>query len=329
MMVMDKQYLLEVKNINKKFYSKGHSVQAVSNLNFNLERGETLSIVGESGCGKSTTGRIILRLIEADSGEIRFKGKNIRELTKKELRKIRPSMQIIFQDPYDSLNPRMNVNKLLAEPIKTNKLLSKEEVQLECERLIKSVGLDIGDLKKYPHEFSGGQRQRIGIARAIATKPDLIVCDEPVSALDLLVQAQILNLLKEIQLKYGFSYIFISHNLSVVKYMSDRIAIMYLGEIVELGKTAEIFESPQHPYTKLLLNSILKIEPNKILNVEYEYDFSDELKNDDNGCKFFKRCPFADEKCLDLKIEYVKISETHYVACKQYYKMSGRKDIAI
>lgn len=313
---MENENLLEVKNLSKKFISKGHSVQAVSNLSFNLKKGETFSIVGESGCGKTTTGRMILRLVEADTGEILFKGINIRNLSKKQLREIRPSMQIVFQDPYGSLNPRMNVNKLISEPIKTNKSLSREKVQLECERLIQSVGLDIGDLKKYPHEFSGGQRQRIGIARAIASKPDLIICDEPVSALDLLVQAQVLNLLKDIQKKHGFTYIFISHNLSVVKYMSDRIAIMYLGEIVELGKADEIFEFPLHPYTKLLLNSILKIESKKSLDEKYDYSSNEKLDNN-NCCKFSNRCPFVDEQCISLKPKFEKISDTHFVACRK------------
>lgn len=314
---MENEYLLEVKNLNKKFISKGHSVQAVSNLNFNLKKGETFSIVGESGCGKTTTGRMILRLVEADTGEVLFKGKNIIKLSKKQLREIRPSMQIVFQDPYGSLNPKMNVHKLISEPIKTNKSISREKVQLECETLIKSVGLDIADLKKYPHEFSGGQRQRIGIARAIASKPDLIICDEPVSALDLLVQAQMLNLLKDIQKKYGFTYIFISHNLSVVKYMSDRIAIMYLGEIVEIGKTDEIFEYPLHPYTKLLLNSILKIESKNSLDEKYDYSSNEQLENNSNCCKFSNRCPFVDEKCISSKPEFEKISDTHYVACRK------------
>jgi oligopeptide/dipeptide ABC transporter ATP-binding protein len=322
---MDNEYLLEVKNISKKFVSKDHTIPAVRNVSFNLKKGEIISIVGESGCGKTTTGRIILRLIEADTGEIRFKGKNIRTMSKRTLRAIRPSMQIIFQDPYGSLNPRMNVRKLLAEAIMTDKSLSKQGVQQECERLITSVGLDIDDLKKYPHEFSGGQRQRIGIARAIATKPDLIICDEPVSALDLLVQAQILNLLKKLQVDYGYSYIFISHNLSVVKHVSDRIAIMYLGQIVEVGKTDEIFESPYHPYTKLLLDSILQIEPNSNLDLEYECFSAGERENDEDLCGFYNRCPLGDENCRNIDNEYERITETHYVACRKTQHNELRK----
>ncbi|SCY23856.1 ABC transporter ATP-binding protein [Alkaliphilus peptidifermentans] len=322
---MDNEYLLEVKNISKKFTSKDHTIPAVRNVNFNLKNGEIFSIVGESGCGKTTTGRIILRLIEADTGEIWFKGKNIRTMSKRTLKGIRPSMQIIFQDPYSSLNPRMNVRKLLSESIMTDKGLSKQEVQQECERLITSVGLEVDDLNKYPHEFSGGQRQRIGIARAIATKPDLIICDEPVSALDLLVQAQILNLLKKLQVDYGYSYIFISHNLSVVKHVSDRIAIMYLGQIVEVGKTDEIFESPHHPYTKLLLDSILKIEPNSNLDLDYECFGGGEMENDEDLCSFYNRCPFGDENCRNFENEYERITETHYVACKKtHHNESGK-----
>lgn len=317
---MSNKYLLEVKNIGKTFKSKGRTIEAVGNLSFCLKKGETLSIVGESGCGKSTTGRMILRLIEADKGEIWFKGKNIRTLNAKEIRKIRPSMQIVFQDPYGSLNPRMTVRKLLSEPIKTDSSLSKEQVEIECKRLLKSVEMEMEDLDRYPHEFSGGQRQRIGIARAIATKPDLVVCDEPVSALDLLVQAQMLNLLKDVQKKFDFSYIFISHDLSVVKHMSDRIAIMYLGDIVEIGTTGEIFETPQHPYTKLLLNSVLKIDSNKGLVANYDYYNNERLENNNNCCKFSNCCPHMDEKCILSKMSLEKISETHYVACRKYGK---------
>ncbi|QSX05864.1 ATP-binding cassette domain-containing protein [Sedimentibacter sp. zth1] len=318
---MESRYLLEVKNISKKFTSNGRSVKAVDNISFEVYKGETFAIVGESGCGKSTTGRLILRLIDSDSGKIYFKGKNIVNMSKKDFRKIRPSMQIVFQDPYASLNPRMTVGKLIAEPVKINKKLDKLAVKQECERLIQSVGLEINDLKKYPHEFSGGQRQRIGIARAIATKPDLVVCDEPVSALDLLVQAQMLNLLKNIQKEFQFSYIFISHNLSVVKHMSDRIAVMYFGQIVEIGKTQEIFETPLHPYTRLLLNSALNIKPNNdIYNenenvIEYNNDrFSDDI----NCCKYINNCAYATEECLNLNNNLYKVSDTHYVSCRQY-----------
>lgn len=312
---MDNKYLLEVKNIGKAFKSKGHTVQAVDNLSFNLKRGETLSIVGESGCGKSTTGRMILRLIEADTGEIWFKGRNIRTLNSRELRKLRPSMQIIFQDPFSSLNPRMTVRKLLSEPIKTDSSLNKSQIRIECEKLIKSVELEIGDLDKYPHQFSGGQRQRIGIARAIATKPDLIICDEPVSALDLLVQAQMLNLLKDIQRKHGFSYVFISHDLSVVKHMSDRIAIMYLGEIVEIGNVDEIFESPRHPYTKLLLSSVLKIDSKNEFIEKDDYCNGEQLDSNNSCCKFSKYCSNMDEICTKSSMMLSQISETHFVAC--------------
>ncbi|CBH20216.1 oligopeptide transporter subunit; ATP-binding component of ABC superfamily [Acetoanaerobium sticklandii] len=315
---MNNEYLLEVKNISKKFSSDKNTNPAVKNLNFSLKKGEVFSIVGESGCGKTTTGRIILRLIEADSGEIWFKGKEIRTISKKELKNLRPSMQIIFQDPYGSLNPRMNVKKLLYEAISSDKDLSKEELKKKTESLVKSVGLSVDDLKKYPHEFSGGQRQRIGIARAIATEPDLIVCDEPVSALDLLVQAQILNLLKKMQKDNQYSYIFISHDLSVVKHMSDRVAIMYLGQIVEVGTNQEIFDTPIHPYTKLLLDSVLNLEANCSFDLNTEYQDINMSDYDENSCCFYHRCPYKDSNCNNYKNEYQKITNTHYVACKKY-----------
>lgn len=251
-------YLLRVEKINKSFKVNGHKKHAVKDLSFNLKKGETLAIVGESGCGKSTTGKMILKLLEADSGDIWFKGHNLRTISKKTMKSLRNQIQIVFQDPYGSLNPRMTVYKLLTEALSSN--TKPKHIQAEVEALITTVGLSVEDLEKYPHMFSGGQRQRICLARAIASKPELIVCDEPVSALDLLVQAQILNLLKDIQDKYGFSYIFISHDLSVVRHMSDRVAIMYEGEIVEMNNKREIFENPQHAYTKLLLSSVLTIE---------------------------------------------------------------------
>jgi ABC-type oligopeptide transport system ATPase subunit len=253
-------YILEVKNICKTFKTEGKENKAVDHVSFNVKKGETLAIVGESGCGKSTTGRMLLRLLEPDSGEILFKGKNLCDLNKRDMRRIRPEIQIVFQDPYGALNPRMKVRELLEEAILSNPSTMKSQVTTLCHELIESVEMKIEDLEKYPHEFSGGQRQRLVIARAIATKPDIIVCDEPVSALDLLVQAQILNLLKDLQKKLHLSYVFISHDLSVVKHMSDRIAIMHTGKIVEMGTKNEIFQSPSQHYTKMLLESILPIK---------------------------------------------------------------------
>lgn len=261
--------ILEVRNLNKTFKSNGRVVWAVKDVSFYIKKGETLAIVGESGCGKSTTGRMLLKLLDADKGQIIFKGEDISKLSKRSFRKLRPYIQIVFQNPYGSLNSRMTIRELLYEALEADKKIKAKDINLECENLIKSVELKISDLDKYPHQFSGGQRQRIGIARAIASKPDLIVCDEPVSALDLLVQAQMLNLLKNIQKKYGFAYLFISHDLSVVKYMSDRIAIMKDGEIIESGSKEEIFFSPKEEYTNLLLDSVLRIGPKERLR-EYK-----------------------------------------------------------
>ncbi len=258
--MMKSEYILEVRNISKTFKAEGRVTKAVDDVSFNLQKGETLAIVGESGCGKSTTGRMLLRLLEPDCGEIWFKGKNLCTLSKVNMRRVRPEIQIVFQDPYGALNPRMRVRELLEEAILSNPNVSKSDVTKRCNDLIESVEMKEEDLNKYPHEFSGGQRQRLVIARAIATNPDIIICDEPVSALDLLVQAQILNLLKDLQKKLQLSYVFISHDLSVVKHMSDRIAIMHTGRIVEMGTKDEIFKSPKQHYTKMLLESILPIK---------------------------------------------------------------------
>lgn len=253
--VHKKAPLLEIKNICKSFVSKHSVIKAVDRVSFTIERGETYALVGESGCGKTTTGRLILRLLDADKGDILFDGASISTLTKRQLRKIRHNIQIIFQNPYGSLNPRMKISALLAEAI-SSRAEKPVSIWAEAEKLLQSVGLKQEHLDKFPHEFSGGQRQRICIARAIATNPKLIICDEPVSALDLLVQAQILSLLQNLQKEYGFSYLFISHDLSVVRYMSDKIGVMCNGKIIEEGTRDEIFKNPQHSYTKLLFASL-------------------------------------------------------------------------
>lgn len=292
----EREVVLEVKDLVKEFRSKNRSVKAVDGVSFYLKKGETLALVGESGCGKTTTGRAVIKLVKPDGGEIQFKGQNIGEMSKKQFRPLCPRLQMIFQDPYGSLNPRMKIRKLLEEAAVYG-VKPGESLEKTVEELIKSVGLTADDLDRYPHEFSGGQRQRICIARAIATRPDIIICDEPVSALDLLVQAQILKLLKELQKKYGFAYIFISHNLSVVRYMSDRIAVMCMGRIVEEGTTEEIFNDPRHDYTKLLLNSVLDTEGRE--NSERE----------NYGDKYYE----AAASVSGRSNKRIELSETHYV----------------
>ncbi|WP_055078988.1 ATP-binding cassette domain-containing protein [Lagierella massiliensis] len=296
--MLDNQIILKTEHLNKEFVSKKQRTKAVNNLSFQLRRGETYGLVGESGCGKTTTGRLIIKLLQADSGKIFFNNIDISDMSTKEFRKMRSSIQMIFQDPFASLNPRMKIRKLLEEAVASRKHI-EEKVEDIIEELIISVGLDVKDLDKYPHEFSGGQRQRIVIARAIATQPELIICDEPVSALDLLVQGQILKLLKDLQKKYNFTYIFISHNLSVVRYMSDRIAVMCMGKIVEEGTTEEIFANPSHIYTKLLLESIPTInEGNE--GREYEKSYYDNKYNE------------AIENVRLKSDKRIYLSETHY-----------------
>lgn len=315
---MKREHILEVKNLTKTFKSSGRMVEAVSDVSFSLAKGETLAIVGESGCGKTTTGRMVMQLTQADKGEICFNGQDLNKLSKKELRPIRPSMQIIFQDPFGALNPRMTVYQLLSEAIQVNGVLPKIELKAKCEKLLKSVELQVADLDKYPHEFSGGQRQRLVIARAIATKPQMVVCDEPVSALDLLVQAQILNLLKNVQKELGYSCLFISHDLSVVKHMSDRIAIMYFGKIVEIGTTEEIFKAPGHPYTKLLLSSMLSLDREMVLTKSDEAWDQIASNNNSDSCKFSEKCSQKDKDCVYFDRNLRQISETHYVACEKW-----------
>lgn len=302
---MEMRPLLSVQNIKKTFPIKGGllgktiaNVQAVSGVSFEIARGETLGLVGESGCGKSTLGRCILRLIEPTSGKIVFDGQDVMALSSGELRRLRKRIQIIFQDPYSSLNPRMTVEQILAEPIDVHRLCSsKEEKRRRIAELLDQCGLRREAIDRYPHEFSGGQRQRICIARALAVKPDFIVCDEPVSALDVSIQAQIINLLQDLQKELGLTYLFIAHDLKVVEHISSRVAVMYLGRIVELGRSEELYQSPKHPYTKALLSAIPGINPDRRgKRARLSADPPSPLQPP-SGCHFHPRCPVAEEKC--------------------------------
>jgi len=307
--------ILEVKNLTKYFKTKRGMLHAVDDISFKLERGKTLGLVGESGCGKSTTGRTILRLIEPTSGEIIFEGKDINKLNNRELRHARKDMQLIFQDPYSSLDPRKTVNQLISEPIVTNKILkTKAEVEERVAELMATVGLAPRLFNSYPHELDGGRRQRIGIARALAMEPKFIICDEPVSALDVSIQAQILNLLKELQGELGLSFIFITHDLSVVNHFSDEIAVMYLGKIVEKAPSEELFANPMHPYTKALLSAIpipeLGAQKERIL-IKGEISSPIEPGNE---CRFYKRCNYACDRCRELPA-LEEVAPNHFVAC--------------
>lgn len=307
--------ILEVKNLTKYFKTKRGMLHAVDGINFTLQRGKTLGLVGESGCGKSTTGRVILRLIEPTSGEIIFEGKDIKKLNHSQLRHARKDMQLIFQDPYSSLDPRKTVSQIISEPIIASKLLkSRKDIDARVAELMSTVGLAARLFNTYPHELDGGRRQRIGIARALAMEPKFIICDEPVSALDVSIQAQILNLLKELQGEFNLSFIFITHDLSVVNHFSDEIAVMYLGKIVEKAPSEELFSNPLHPYTKALLSAIpvpeLGAKKERIL---IKGEITSPI-NPSDECRFAKRCSYFCDRCRKLP-ELVEVSTEHFVAC--------------
>jgi len=314
--------LLEVKHLKKHFPIKGGVfsktigyVYAVDDINFTLEKGETLGLVGESGCGKSTTGRTILRLIEPTDGTISFEGQDITHLDKGAMRALRREMQIIFQDPYASLNPRMTVGSIIGEPLEIHKIAKGSEKEERVAALLQKVGLRAEDMRKYPHEFSGGQRQRIGIARALALNPKLIVCDEPVSALDVSIQAQVINLLEDLQAEFGLSYLFIAHNLNVVEHISNRVAVMYLGQIVELASDEELYKNPQHPYTEALLSAVPIPDPTvKKKRIILEGDVPSPI-NPPKGCHFHTRCMYKDKICEEVEPEFKDIGGGHWVAC--------------
>lgn len=322
---MAKQELLKVEGLKQHFPIKGgllgrtvNHVKAVDGISFEVYEGETVSIVGESGCGKSTTGRAILRLEEPTEGKVHFAGEDITDLSTKEMRSRRKDLQIIFQDPYASINPRQTVSDILTEAMEIQNSVPRKKRRERVLELLDIVGLNEHQADRYPHEFSGGQRQRIGIARALAVDPKLIICDEAVSALDVSIQAQVLNLLEELQEEFNLTYLFISHDLGVVRHISDRVIVMYLGKIVEIGERNEIFDRPKHPYTKALLSAIPVPDPtHKKEHIPLKGDVPSPI-DPPQGCRFHTRCPFAQDKCRTVEPElktHEMMSESHKAAC--------------
>jgi oligopeptide transport system ATP-binding protein len=293
------------------------AVHAVDGVSFNIYKGETLGLVGESGCGKSTTGRAILRLYKPTAGQVIYDGINLASLSEREMRKMRRKLQIIFQDPYASLNPRMTVADIVGEPLVVHRVANGKEVRDRVQELLSLVGLNPAFADRYPHEFSGGQRQRIGVARALALQPDLIICDEPISALDVSIQAQVVNLLEDLQKQFELTYLFIAHDLSMVRHISDRVAVMYLGVIVELAERDELYDHPLHPYSQALLSAVPIPDPmaeEKRHRVILEGDVPSPV-NPPSGCRFRTRCPIAESICTDEKPEWREIKSGHFVAC--------------
>ena len=322
----DSQYILQVKDLKKYFPIKGGMfsrtighVKAVDGVTFNLKRGTTMGLVGESGCGKTTTGRTILRLSgEKTGGEVLFNGQEVYDLSNAQMRELRTKMQIIFQDPFSSLSPRLPVGEIIGEAVREHKLVSKAEFNDYIDTVMDNCGLQPFHKERYPHEFSGGQRQRICIARALALNPEFVVCDEPVSALDVSIQAQIINLLKDLQEKYNLTYLFISHDLSVVEHISDTVGVMYLGSLVEYGDTADIFRNPLHPYTKALFSAIPIPDPTVKMNRIVLEGSIPSPANPPSGCKFHTRCANCMERCKIETPVQREIEPGHFVVCHLY-----------
>ena len=309
--------LLRAEGLVKEFPVKGGTVHAVSDVSIDIQRGETLGLVGESGCGKSTLGKLLLGLIPATSGKVYFKGEDLSRIKGKALRELRRGMEMIFQDPYASLDPRLSVGRIISEPLSAHRVGGSRAGRVEIVReLMSQVGLRPEFYNRYPHQFSGGQRQRIGIARALALNPELIICDEPVSALDVSIQAQRLNLLADLQAQRGLTYLFISHDLNVVRYLSDRVLVMFLGQICEASPTNALYTAPRHPYTRFLLDAVPQPDPTR--RDEERALLTGEVSspvNPPSGCRFHPRCPFADERCRAEKPPLAELEPGHLCAC--------------
>ena len=322
---MENDNLLVVQNL-KKYYPINSSalgrpkafVKAVDDVSFTIKRGTTMGLVGESGCGKTTVGRTILRLHDVTGGTVMFKWQDLAKLPKKELRALRPHMQMIFQDPYSSLSPRMPVGEIIGEAVRTHNIVPKSQYQSYIRKVMKDCGLQPQYFYRYPHEFSGGQRQRICIARAVALNPEFIICDEPVSALDVSIQAQIINLMKDLQTQFGYTYLFISHDLSVVEHISDTIGVMYLGNLVETGDKAKIFANPMHPYTKALLSAVPMPDPDMKMNRIILKGDIPSPANPPSGCKFRTRCQYCMDVCEKEVPQFKEYEPGHMVACHLY-----------
>ena len=322
----DSKHLLEVRHLKKYFRTGKNMLKAVDDVSFFIKKGETVGVVGESGCGKTTCGRTILGLYDKTDGEVLYRGKDVHQLKGHERKQFTKQAQIIFQDPYASLDIKMKVQEIIAEGIRAHGLLKNEkEIREKVKELLITVGLDAGYADRYVHEFSGGQRQRIGIARALAVEPEFIVCDEPISALDVSIQAQIVNLLDELQRKKGLTYLFIAHDLSMVKYISDRVMVMYLGKIMEITEADRLYEQPAHPYTKALLSAIPIPDPKVELTkkrIKMEGEIPSPL-NPPSGCRFANRCPYVEDRCREEEPELRLIAPNHYAACHKCLKISG------